>query len=136
MRKPGFSLIEVMVAVLVISVVIAALLEMKGNSSHIFLELSKRVKTDQYTSFLIANSEYGFENKKTTLDRLLSDFEVESDLAREFKSTKTELIYQELEMIDLDEGNTESSSGIVFEVGKTVLKAEDSSAGLLRVRVK
>lgn len=132
----AFTLIEVMVAVLVITVVIAALLQMRGNSSHIFSELSKRVETDQYISFLISNSEYGFENKKTALDRLLSDFELERDLARELKSIKAEVIYQELELIDLDDGDTEASSGIVFKVGKTVLKAKESSAGLVRVRIK
>lgn len=126
MRK-AFTLIEVMVAVVIISVVIMALLQMKGNSSHIFLELNKRVKVTQFSSFFTANKNYGFENKSISLDMLLDDFEVESDLRRELKSVKSEVIYQEIKNIEAD---------MVLEIGQSVLKTDKSSVGLLRLRVQ
>ena len=126
MRK-AFTLIEVMVAVVIISVVIMALLQMKGNSSHIFLELNKRVEVTQFSSFFTANKNYGFENKSISLDMLLDDFEVESDLRRELKSVKSEVIYQEIKNIEAD---------MVLEIGQSVLKTDKSSVGLLRLRVQ
>jgi len=146
--KDAFTLIEVMVAVVIISTVIMALLELTANNRHIFSVIEKKNGINQYLSFTLANSDYGFENKKTTLYSLVSDFDLESDLRRELKSKKCEIIYQELESIDLsdfdekdktnreDEELKESNSGLVFEVGKTVLRLEDSSNSILRIRLQ
>ncbi|QOY52847.1 type IV pilus modification PilV family protein [Candidatus Sulfurimonas baltica] len=145
MRK-GFTLIEVMVAVLIISVVIAALLQMKGNSSHIFFELEKKIKINQFVSFIIENKDYGFENETTTLDKLISDFDLDDDLRRRVKQSKVEVVYQVLERIDMsdigesdnmeDRVENQAETNMVFEIGKTVLKSDTSSAGLLRLRVQ
>ncbi|MCK4737462.1 MAG: prepilin-type N-terminal cleavage/methylation domain-containing protein [Sulfurimonas sp.] len=136
MRK-AFTLIEVMVAVLIISVVITALFQMKGNSSHIFLNLSKKLEINQYSSFLISNDNYGFEKQTTTLDELLGNFKVEDELRQELKKAKIEVIYQELEQIDMSEQSDENaSSGMIFEIGKTILKTDKSSVSLIRLRVQ
>lgn len=136
MRR-GFTLIEVMVAVLIISVVIMALFQMRGNSSHIFLNINKKLQTNQYMSFLISNTDYGFEKKNITLDMLLDDFDVESDLKLELKKVKVQVEYQELKQIDMSEQNDENiTSNVIFEVGKTILKSDLSSASLLRFRIQ
>ena len=141
----AFTLIEVMVAVMIISVVIMALLTMRGNSTHIFSDLSSRVKINQFASLFISNTDYGFLKKSVTLEKLVSDFDIESDLRRELSNTKVEVIYQELNIIDMSEfdasdqdkeSGAEVSSNMVFEIGKTVLKTPKSSTGLLRLRVQ
>lgn len=153
--RSAFTLIEVMVAVMIISVVILALLEMFANNIRIFSQLNKQTNTNQYASFLIANSEYGLETKKVTLDALLSDFKLDSDLQRELKSVKTEVIYQIVEQIDLSKygamqtekikqsereeiqsAEKESNKDIIFEIGKTILQTEEASTALLRVRIE
>lgn len=136
MRK-AFTLIEVMVAVLIISVVVMALFEMKGNSSHIFLNLTQKLETNQYLSFLISNDDYGFEQDTITADKLLKDFDLERDLRQNLKKVKVDLIYQKLEDIDMNEQEDENlSSGMIFEIGKTILKTEKSSASLPRIRLQ
>jgi len=150
MRK-AFTLIEVMVAVVIISVVIMAILELYSNNSHIFSTLGKKGRTNQYASFIIANPDYGFENKKTNLYELLSDFDLENDLRRRLKETKVEVIYQELEIIDMaefDEEGEESleiatedltdstnDSGMIFEIRISIVKLRDASASLIRIQV-
>jgi len=135
MRK-AFTLIEVMVSVIIISVVIMALLQMRGNSSHIFLELGKRIEINQFASFIIGNNNYGFENKATTLDKLLDDFEVDSDLRRKLKRVKVKILYRERERIDMSEDSDEDvNSSTVFEIGKTILKTEKSSVSFLRLKL-
>jgi len=140
MRK-AFTLIEVMVAVVIVSVVIMALLQMRGNSTHMFLNIGTKSKISQYSSFLISNSVYGFENKIVSLDKLLDDFELENDLRRRVKQSRVELIYQKLETLDMSENNSNDAeetvnSNIAFEIGKTILKTDTSSTGLFRLRVQ
>ncbi len=140
--RNAFTLIEVMVSVVIISVVIMAMLELFANNTHIFSNLDSKSQKNQYVSFLIANQEYGFEDKKRTLYDLVRDFDLESDLRRELKAQKIEIIYQELESIDMqesqeveDEEETPSSS-MVFEIGKSIIKLPDSSSSLLRVKLE
>lgn len=145
----AFTLIEVMVAVVIISVVIMALMELFANNSHNFSVLSKKGQTNQYLSFLNSPSEYGFNDKHTTLYDLLKDFDVENELRRELKSIKVDLVYQELDSINMDEYSPEedkeiqesdeeqrANSSMVFEIGKTILKVNDTSVSMLRIKEK
>lgn len=157
MRKgrDAFTLIEVMVSVVIISTVIMALLELFANNSHIFSTLEKQNKSNQYLSFMLNNEDYGFIDDKITLYDLVEDFDLENDLRRELKDVKIELVYQELDSIDMsdydpneDEDNPindeeinpndkeQGSSNLIFEIGQSVLKFEDSSAALLRIRLQ
>ncbi|WP_324170588.1 prepilin-type N-terminal cleavage/methylation domain-containing protein [Sulfurimonas sp.] len=134
--KNAFTLVEVMVAVMIISVVIMALLQMQGNSNHMFSRLKDKLKVNQYTSFFISNADYGFEKNSVDLDDVLSDFIVEDDLRRELKKIKVEVQYKKLRQLDMSENDDEDvSSEMIFEIGKTILKANDSSASFIRFRV-
>jgi len=145
MRKAAFTLIEVMVAVVIISVVIMALIKLFANNSHIFSTLDNKSQSNQYLSFLISPSDYGLENKETTLYDLVKEFDIEDDLRRELKNIKVKLLYQELDTIDVGEYEADvesqeeqteekASSSMVFEVGKTILKINNSSVSMLRIK--
>ncbi len=48
-----------------------------------------------------------------------------------------DLVYQELDAIDLAESDDENlSSGMIFEIGKTILKTENASVSLPRIRLQ
>ncbi|MEA3228667.1 MAG: prepilin-type N-terminal cleavage/methylation domain-containing protein, partial [Campylobacterota bacterium] len=82
--KEGFTLIEVMIAVVIISTVIMALLEMFANNIHIFSTLTKKTQINQYSSFFISNPDVGLEDEDAlTLYDLIDDFDIEDDLRRE-----------------------------------------------------
>lgn len=153
-RRPAFTLIEVMVAVLIISIVIVALLQMLSNNTHIFLSLKEKSKINQYASFFVANVDIGFEDDKNNLYKLVEDFPLDDDLRRRLKEEKIEVVYQEVDTIDMSEfqdveedeevleteveedEKKESNSNLVFEIGKTILKYDDSSVSLLRLRLE
>ena len=151
MRK-GFTLIEVMVAVVIISTVIMALLEMFANNTHIFSMITKKTHINEYSSFFISNPEIGLENKESlTLYDLIDDFDVEDKLRRELKEIKVKIVYQELETIDMsdfngeekadenensDEEEKKANSNMVFDIGKTVLKLDNASVAILRLKVE
>ncbi len=149
--KRAFTLIEVMVAVMIISVVILALLQMFANNTHIFSQLTKQAKMNQYASLFLANPDYGFETKHVNLDDLVSDFKVNDAINSELKKSKVEIVYQKIKQIDMSEYNDKNRekeklepskenqtvhSNMVFEIGKTVLKTDKSSIALLRLKVK
>jgi prepilin-type N-terminal cleavage/methylation domain-containing protein len=145
-RRSAFTLIEVMVAVMIVSVVIAALLQMQGNASNKFFQIKKIMQSSQYGSFLLSVSEkHGFEDSSSDIKTLLDDFELESDLRRKLKAMKIDIEYEELQIIDTneilgknDQNEQESTagSGVIFEIGKTLLKMEESSIELIRVRLQ
>jgi len=144
--RSAFTLIEVMVAVMIVSVVIAALLQMRGNTTHKFFGIKEMMKTNQYNSFLLSHGDkYGFEKSRMDMYRLADDFDLESELRRKLKAIKVELDYEELSVIDTSEyeDNTEDedaeisgSSGIVFEIGKTILTTEEFSGSLIRIKIQ
>jgi prepilin-type N-terminal cleavage/methylation domain-containing protein len=145
MRK-AFTLIEVMIAVVIISVVIAALIQMFANNTHIFSSLKSQSKINSYVSLFIANDTYGLEDKEVSLDDLVSEFNVESELRAVLRETKAKIIYKELESIDMreyeegeevdQESEASVNSGLVFEVGSSTIKIHDSSASLLRIQIQ
>lgn len=136
MRK-AFTLLEVMVAVLIISIVIMALLQMRGHSAHIFSALNQKQEINQYLSFLVSSKDYGFEKDTITAESLVKEFDLDRNLRQNLKNIKINLIYQELASIDLDENDDENlSSGMIFETGKTILKTDRSSVSLPRIRLR
>ena len=153
--RNAFTLIEVMVAVVIVSIVIAALLEMQGNNSFKFLQIKEMMHSNQYNSFLLSQgSAYGFEEDSLDMERLVDDFDFESDLRRKLSSIKTKITYEELTVIDTNEfiegddnasdGESEdvqeqtASTGIILEIGKTMIKSEKENIDghLIRVRVQ
>jgi prepilin-type N-terminal cleavage/methylation domain-containing protein len=146
----GFTLIEVMVAVMIVSVVIAALLQMRGDTSHKFSKIKELIQTNQYSSFLLSQGDkYGFENSRINMNLLVEDFDLENDLRRKLKAMKIELKYEELESIDTseyeestsdedinDDEQQKDTTGIIFEIGKTKIISKNVDIQLIRVRIQ
>ncbi|DAB29403.1 MAG TPA: hypothetical protein CFH84_09790 [Sulfurimonas sp. UBA12504] len=94
----------------------------------------------------MTNPQYGYEDKRGTLYDIVSDFDLQDELRHELKNIKAELLYKELEVIDLKEFAAETNSSqneefqetnsdMVFEIGSSVIKLEKSSGALLRLRL-
>jgi len=140
LRHKAFTLIEVMVSVMIVSVVIAALWQMRGDTSNKFFNIQKMINTNQYDSFLLyTDNKYGFESSNIDMKRLADDFRVQSDLRRKLSSMKVKIKYEKLQVIDTSEFNSDeqnATTGIIFEIGKTDLVAKEFSSSLIRIRVQ
>ena len=126
---------------MIISVVIMALIKMYSNNAYIFSSIKRDIKTNQYISLLMGNDTYGFEKKHIVMYDLLKDFDVETDLRRDLKSLKVDILYKEVETIDLSEVGDEESesganSGVVLEIGSSSLQAKTYTASIMRLRIK
>jgi len=144
--RNAFTLMEVMIAVMIVSIVIAALLQMRGDTTLKFFNIQSKMQTNQYSSFLLSlGDKYGFERSHIDMKRLVDDFDLESDLRRKLSAIKVNLEYEKLKSIDtneyedseLEDTQEESgTTGIVFEIGKTLLKTKDFSTQLIRIRIQ
>ena len=137
MNKKGFTLIEVMVAVILISIVIMSLFELKSNYTFLFQKTRDNAKNFWLATF-INSSDFGFKNDKTTLDKLSLNFDMDDDLRRFLKNKKLDIIYQEVKSIDLSkiDNNQSQSSNMKLRIGKTILKQNNQKTAFYRVDIK
>ena len=120
-----------MVAVMIVSVVIAALLEMRGNISHKIFGLEKITQVSQYDTFLLGQNKYGLEKSNTNMKTLAENFELESDLRRKLSAIKLHIKYEKIKVIDTSE--YADGASLIFEIGKTKLSSDTYSSSLVRI---
>jgi len=149
LKRKGFTLIEVMISVLIITTVVMALYAMNGNTNFMYEKALKSAKYTGYLSFLVGNQKYGFESDTTDVEELLEGFELEDELRRKLKEQKFKIAYDIVEEIDLSEFDfTEDApeelqddlrqseqSTAIFEVGRSSIVFDDESIFISRIRV-
>lgn len=123
--KKAFTLIEVMVAVMIVSVVIAGTVSLRGNSSTLLLNLQKEMKNIPYASFLPWSKESGLEPAKTNLYRLVRDVVMDDELRRKLKNIPITVQYQKIHSYDMDD--------TTLELGETTLKNNELQISLKRI---
>jgi len=151
----AFTLIEVLVSVMIISVVIGALLQLFSTNSHSFSSIQEKILQTHKTSLLLGNTIYGYENKTVDLAELLKDFNLDNDLRRKLKREKVTIIYTEITSVNFDDAAEsiaeiqkddnlnneaiETQSGAAtnsLEVGRTTFKLANQSSSFLRVKLQ
>jgi hypothetical protein len=119
-----------MVAVLIVSVVIAAMFKVKGDANTKLFWLQSTINETQYNTFLLGNSDkYGFDKSSISLNELVSEFDLESELRQKLKAIKVNISYDKKDAID-------TPTGTVLEIGKTYLKSNRFSSSILRVKTQ
>jgi hypothetical protein len=141
-----------MVAVMIISVVIASLLQLFSNNNTLFNTVQRQIGSTMQSTLLLGNKEIGFEKKSVTLDDLVKGFDVDNELRRSLKSQKALITYTEVRTLDLS-GMEEASEGPVvepeeeivyeegemaqaLEIGRTTLRVGDQSNAFLRLKLQ
>ena len=152
-KRSGFTLIEVLVAVMIIAVVISALLQLFANNAHSFASVHQKILQTNMSSLLLGSDIYGYEDKEMDLAELVKDFNVDDDLRRKLKEKKIKIIYTEVTSLnfddaaesladaqeengDNDEGTITESSEVAntLEIGRTTIKIDNESSSFLRVK--
>ncbi|SFV70776.1 hypothetical protein MNB_SM-5-1480 [hydrothermal vent metagenome] len=136
-KRGAFTLIEVMVAVMIISVVILALMRMYANDTYLFATYKKESHVNDYASFLIENSDFGLENKNIYLYDLVSEFDMEDNLRRKLKEQKAEVIYKVVKNIDLSDDTNTTAPQMSLEIGESVIRLDKgASTALSRLQLR
>ncbi len=117
-----------MVAVMIVSVVVSAMMALRGNSSNLLIHIKKDAKTIQYASFLPWSKENGLEPSTTNLYRLSNGVEMDDALHRQLKAISIEIRYKKEYSYD--------TNSTTFEIGKTTLKNKDFQISLQRITQK
>jgi prepilin-type N-terminal cleavage/methylation domain-containing protein len=148
----GFTLIELMVAVMIISVVIASLLQLFSNNTTLFNNVQRQIGSTMQSTLLLGNREIGFEKKSVMLDELVKGFDVDDELRRSLKSQQALITYTEVRTLDFSEmeeapagSEEEPQEEIVYEegemaqaleIGRTTLRIGDQSNAFLRLKLQ
>ncbi len=153
-HSSGFTLIEVLVAVMIIAVVIGALIQLFATNSHTFSSVHQKILHTNRTTLLLGSQLYGYENKKVSLAELVKDFNIDDDLRRLLKKERVQVLYTEVTSIDFGDAaeaiseveaseNSSDEEALVsqaaeatnaLEVGRTTMKINGESSSFLRVK--
>ncbi len=150
--RRGFTLIEVMVAVILISTVIAAMLQLFADNTRFLGGVEERIDHTLRGSLLLGKADYSFETKERTLYDLADDFELDDALRRRLKATKLSLAYRVEQQLDSggtvtpavgekapeadDEAVAAVSDAVVLEIGETTFTIGDRRSGWTRMRLQ
>jgi len=123
--RKAFTLMEVMVAVMIVSLVVGALFKLRGDTSHLFMKLQQEQKQSSLSSLLLWNRDYGLENSKTNLYTLVEDFFLDDDLRRELKNLPISIQFHRIKRVEIN--------GFNLEIGQSTLKTKNFEVSLQRV---
>ncbi len=147
MRR-GFTLIEVMVAVMIISLVIGVLLQLFSNNTRLFSSMRGHSELCMRSSLLIGNIAYGYENDKVTLDELVQEFEINDELRRKLKKHKAKITYTPVKELDTKKkeiedivepymnDNDEGLKERVMEIGRSSFEMDEFQTAYLRLKMQ
>lgn len=146
--RDAFTLIEVMVAVIIIAVVIAAMLQLFSNNTYQLQNIDKRLDDALGATMMLGIGAEGFETQSTTMETLVEGFELDDDLRRRLKLQRVEVIYEaDLQLKDdtddsddtetegLTDEAEEAGEGVYLEIGRTAIQHDDVQASLVRLRL-
>lgn len=124
MRK-GFSLVEVIIATVIIAIVGISLLEMGTKNQKIDLYIDKKSSLSQYSSIISFHHKPDFNNlDKTLFDFIEKDYDIDHDEVKKFlKSEKISYKEQEILTLDFGESNEseESKENMRLEIKKAII---------------
>lgn len=138
-KRNAFTLIEVMAAVAILSVAIAALLKMQADNTYLFSNTKNKITINQYASFVATNPQYGFTNNTVTLKQIANSYPVNNTLFQKLNTKKLKIIYKQIRKIDfsdLDDKNTTVPSNLVLYIGKTIIKTDKASTSFYQITTK
>jgi prepilin-type N-terminal cleavage/methylation domain-containing protein len=126
--KKAFTLIEVMIAVMIVSVVIAALFKLQGDTNHLFSHIQKSQNNRALSTFVLWNRKYSLEKNEQNLYRLVDNFDMDDNLRRELKKVKTEIDYSRVRTIETDT--------LTLEIGRTDFTSKEFDFHFNRVTLR
>lgn len=151
-QRAGFTLVEVMIAVMIIAVVISSLLKLFSTNASFFDRLYAKSNLSMNSSLLLGFGDtYGFEKDEITLDELTKEFNVEDELRQKLKNTKALINYKDILILDskdfednaedvasedqLEDLQNAPDTGFSLEIGKTSFTINNNTTSYLRIKL-
>lgn len=141
--KNAFTLIEVMVAAILISVVGLSLLQMHQNSAEMSYKMQKKFKHSDWVLMAVFESELEKVTRNTRFDTMIKPFNIDKRSIREGLKHKVEITTDLVERIgssdiskDIEEQSSEIvplSEGFSLEVYRQNIQMEHETYSVFRV---
>ena len=147
MRR-GFTLIEVMIAVMVISIVIGVLLQLFSNNTRLFSSMRGHCELCMRSSLLVGNSDYGYKNEKVSLAELVRDFDINDELRQKLKRYEAKITYTRIKELDKEEEKVDKEVASYIgeeeenlqkpsmEIGRSSFQMNEFQTAYLRLRLQ
>lgn len=142
-KREALTIIEVMMAVMIISIVITVMIKIQGDTSNRLLQIKKMMDTAQYNSLFISthkNNELGIEDKE--LEQIVDNFDLDDDLRHRLINTMVSIKSEEVKDINKSNISNYTKSGNLsngfennFNIDRVVMTNESFTNTLYRVRV-
>ncbi len=138
--KGGFTLIEVIVSVLLISIVGMALLEISSKNTRVISFLEKKREVPIALSFIAFHGTPDGNNlEKTLLDIIDADYNIESDRLKRYLESK-KVLYKERSVDRINFGESEESedSGMTqqIEIFRQSILMDKLAGDIFTVRIE
>ena len=127
----GFTLIEVLVAVMVVSVIIAAMIHLRANGVFLMQKTAQKEQNSGYCTFLLG-SEYGFEKERFSLDDTAARFDMDDDLRKILRNITVKSSWQKVANFAFEDAN--ASVALSIEIGKSTISFQDGGCSFYRIR--
>jgi len=139
---------EVMIAVMVISIVIGVLLQLFSNNTTLFSSMRGHSELCMRSSLLIGNNSYGYENEKVSLAELVQEFDIDDALRRKLEKYKAEITYTQVKTLDTEEvkvdedlesyidENLEGEQERSMEIGRSSFQMNEFQTAYLRLKLQ
>jgi len=118
-RSSGFTLIEVLVSIIILSVVSVGLFQISSNSQHNFLFLKKKSAFDRLSSLVFMHRNRNWHNSQKSLyDFIASEYAIsDDDFRRYLKNYKVHYLHEEFSSYTpLGEEIQESNASVPFKL--------------------
>jgi prepilin-type N-terminal cleavage/methylation domain-containing protein len=124
-RKKAFTLIEIIVSVIIVSVVVVGALKIQGENNRMANYIQKRASAELDNSlFLIKRVEQFDKSEKNAYDLLVDDFRIEDDESRQvLKKIEKKINITEVKPIPVGESE-ESPARFTFYTNEILLNGE------------
>jgi len=83
-QQPAFTLIEVLMAVIIVTIVVMGAMELQGKNQDMAEYISKRAKSELSNSLFLSSKAYRYDkDEKDAYEILRDDFYIKDDASRE-----------------------------------------------------
>lgn len=133
MSKKAFTLIEVLISVSIISIIVAAFLNIEQESKFLIDKNVKKIAATHLSSIVLLNTDQKDDKSDLYLYDLLKGFDLKDDLIKFLKSKKVHISFDLYKTIGDDENSSEENKSVMLNIYKQTANIDGNVVSIYRI---
>lgn len=133
MSKKAFTLIEVLISVSIISIIVAAFLNIEQESKFLIDKNIKKIEATHLSSIVLLNTDQKDDKSDLYIYDLLKDFDLKDDLIKFLKSKKAHISFDLYKTIGDDENSSEENKTVLLNIYKQTANIDGNAVSIYRI---